>query len=263
MLRLIGLLAVAYVALCAFLYVVQDYLLFYPRGVWREPEGSYVRPVTLERDDTVLNGWVVNPEAAGPVLVYFGGNAEELSGLVDVFARLESTTLLVNYRGYGRSGGDPSASAFVDDARAVVDVLARRYGSHRPLVLFGRSLGSGVAASVARSVQVDGVILMSPFRSLTHVAGRLMPWLPARWLLRHEFDVLAALDSLPEQTLVLYSPADRIVPAAESKALLRLFPRTPRIAEFDGGHNVPLTHPAVWREVAAFVGSAQWRERTF
>ena len=255
LLRLIVLLATVYIVLCVFLYLVQDRLIFYPTGIWREPQGPHVQPVSLERDNTVLSGWVVKPDAAGPVLVYFGGNAEELSGLVDVFARLNCTTLLVNYRGYGRSEGKPSASAFIDDARAVVDVLVLRYGSDRPLVLFGRSLGSGIAASVAQSVRVDGVILMSPFRSLTHLADRLMPWLPARLLLRHQLNVLETLDSLPEKTLVLYSPTDRIVPAAESKALLRLFPHTPQVVEFDGGHNVPLTHPGVWREVAAFVGS--------
>ena len=96
---------------------------------------------------------------------------------------------------------------------------------------------------------------MSPFRSLAHLAGRVMPWVPAGWLLRHQIDVLASIDSLPEKTLILYSPSDRVVPAAESKALLRLLPITPRTVEFEGGHNVPLLHPAVWREVVDFVGS--------
>jgi pimeloyl-ACP methyl ester carboxylesterase len=161
----------------------------------------------------------------------------------------------MNYRGYGTSEGKPSTSAFIDDATAVQNVLVPRYGADRPLILFGRSIGSGIAASVARSVRVDGVILMSPFRSLTHLADRLVPWLPSRWLLRHPLDIIEALDSLPEKTLVLYSPSDRIVPAAESKALLRLFPRTPRVVEFAGGHNVPLTIPEVWREIVAFVES--------
>ncbi|MGE0621821.1 MAG: alpha/beta hydrolase [Pseudomonadales bacterium] len=255
LLRLLALVAAAYALLCVFFYVVQDRLIFYPTGVWREPQGSHVLPVALERDDAVLNGWVVKPGATGPVLVYFGGNAEELSGLVDVFARLDCTTLLMNYRGYGTSEGRPSVSALIDDAAAVLDVLVRRYGSDRPLILFGRSLGSGIAVSVAQSERVDGVILMSPFRSLAHLADHVVPWLPARWLLRHQLDVIEALDSLPEKTLVLYSPSDRIVPGAESEALLRLFPRAPRVVEFDGGHNVPLTLPGVWREVVAFVES--------
>jgi pimeloyl-ACP methyl ester carboxylesterase len=255
LLRLAALVAAGYVAICAFFYLVQDRLIFYPTGVWREPQGTHVQPVAFQRDELVLSGWVVNPDAAGAVLVYYGGNAEELSGLVDVFRRLDCTTFLINYRGYGTSEGRPSTSALIDDAETILMELVRRYGSDRRLILFGRSLGSGIAASVARSVRVDGVILMSPFRSLKHLANRLVPWLPARWLLRHQLDVFETLDSLPENTLVLYSPSDRVVPSAESKALLRLFPRPPRVVEFDGGHNVPLTLPAVWREVAAFVES--------
>lgn len=253
--RLLALAAAAYIGLCAFLYLLQDRLIFYPTGVWREPHGPHVQPVALERDDAVLNGWVVNPGATGPVLVYFGGNAEELSGLVGVFEHLDCTTLLMNYRGFGASDGRPSASALIDDADAVLHELVPRLGADRPLILFGRSLGSAIAASAARSVQVDGVILMSPFRSLHHLAERLFPWLPTRWLLRHQLDVFNAVDAFPDKTLVLYSPSDRIVPAAETRALLQQFTRAPRIVEFGGGHNVPLTLPGIWREIVDFVAA--------
>jgi pimeloyl-ACP methyl ester carboxylesterase len=261
LLRVIVLLASVYVVVCLAAYLLQDRLIFYPSAVWREPQGPHVQLVTRERPDATLQGWVVNADSTGPLVVYSGGNGEEVSGLVDVFVGLEATTLLINYRGYGRSEGTPSAAALIADAEAVVGTLAARYGSDRPLVLFGRSLGSGIAASVARSVPVDGVILMSPFRSLGHMAARVMPWLPARLLLRHRLDVVAALDSLPEQTLVLYSPEDRVVPADESQALLALFPKAPRVVAFAGGHNVPLTHPVVWREVEAFVRSLQGPRR--
>lgn len=255
LIRLLALLATAYLFVCLFFYLLQDRFLFYPSGVWREPQGPHVQPLAIERDEAVLSGWVVNSDAAGPLLVYYGGNAEELSGLVEVFARLDCTTLLLNYRGYGTSEGSPSIAALKADAAAVLAVMVRLYGSDRPLILFGRSLGSGIAASAAQSARVDGVILMSPFRSLAHLAGRLMPWLPARWLLRHQLSVVETLGSLPEKTLVLYSPSDRIVPAAESEALIEAFPQPPRVAVFEGGHNVPLTLPEVWREIAAFVES--------
>jgi pimeloyl-ACP methyl ester carboxylesterase len=253
--RIVACLAVVYVLLAAITYWLQDHLIFHPSDIAREPAGGHVQAVTLERPDAVLRGWVVKPDATGPLLVYFGGNAEELSGLVDVFARLDATTLLVNYRGYGRSDGRPSAAALIGDGRAVIETLGRRFGSGRPLILYGRSLGSGIAACVTRSVAVDGVILMSPFRTLGHVAERAMPWLPARSLLRHDIDVLAAVASLPQRTLVLYSPEDRIIPAGESRALLEQFATQPAVVEFSGGHNVPLVQPDVWRALEAFVAS--------
>ena len=136
------LLAAAYTVLCIFFYLVQDHLIFYPTGVWRDPQGPHVRPLAIERDGTVLDRWIVNSDDTGPLLVYYGGNAEELSGLADVFARLDCTTLLMNYRGYGASEGSPSISELKDDATAVLNVLIRRYGSDRSVILFGRSLGS-------------------------------------------------------------------------------------------------------------------------
>ena len=253
LLRIGVVLLVAYGAVCLLAFLLQDRIIFYPRGVLIEPRGPHVEALTFERAGTVLRGWVVNPRARGPVLVYFGGNGEELSPLTEVFAGLDATTLLVNYRGYGRSEGTPSAAALIDDARAVTTTLAPDYGSDRPLLLFGRSLGSGIAASVAATVPVDGMILMSPFRSLEHMARRVMPWVPVRWLLRHRIDTAAAVDALPEQVLVLYAPDDGIVPAAETRALLDLFPRAPRVAQFRGGHNVPLTRVDLWPEVEAFV----------
>jgi alpha-beta hydrolase superfamily lysophospholipase len=221
LLRVVLFLTTAYAVLTLTFYVLQDRLIFYPREIWREPQGPHVQTITLDRTGTILHGWIVNPDATGPVMVYFGGNAEELSPLAEIFARLDATTLLINYRGYGMSEGKPTASALLDDAHALVGDLAQRYRADRPIVLFGRSLGSGIAASVARSVPVDAVILMSPFRSLRDLAGRIMPWLPTRWLLRHHIDIVAALDSLPEKT----------------------------------GHNVPLTQPDVWQAIERFVES--------
>jgi pimeloyl-ACP methyl ester carboxylesterase len=257
LLRLLLFLGTAYAALTLTVYLLQDRIIFYPREIWQEPHGGHVQPVSLPRADVTLHGWIVNADSEGPLLVYFGGNAEELSYLVDVFAKLNATTLLINYRGYGLSEGTPTASALIDDARAVVGDLAGRYRADRPLLLFGRSLGSGIAASVAASVPVDGIILMSPFRSLNHLADRIMPWLPTRWLLRHRIDVVAMLDSLPDKTLVLYSPQDRIVPAKETQALLGLFPNAPQIVQFGGGHNVPLTRHEIWQAVKAFVGETR------
>ncbi len=253
LLRLLLFLAAAYAALTLTVFLLQDRLIFYPSKLWQAPHGDHVQPVTLARSGVTLHGWVVNPDAEGPVLVYFGGNAEELSYLVHVFARLDATTLLINYRGYGLSEGKPTASALIDDGRAVVEELAGRYRADRPLLLLGRSLGSGIAASVATSRPVDGLVMISPFRSLHHLADRVMPWLPTRWLLRHRIDPFATLDSLPEKTLVLYSPQDEIVPAAESRALLALFPNPPQVVEFRGGHNVSLTSPEIWQSVEMFV----------
>lgn len=234
-------------------YLLQERLIFYPTPVWQEPGGSDVTPVMLNRGQITLHGWVVKPDSTGPVIIYFGGNAEELSYLTTVFTRLEATTLLINYRGYGNSEGRPTAADLIDDAKALVTDLPQQFGKNRPLILIGRSLGSGIAAAAAATAEVDGLVLLSPYRSLVNLGQRAMPWLPVRWLMRHEIDVTAMLDGFPERVLVLYSPEDRVVPQEESRALVGLLSQAPKVIEFGGGHNVPLTHPGIWRAVVEFV----------
>ncbi|MDZ7668142.1 MAG: alpha/beta fold hydrolase [Gammaproteobacteria bacterium] len=212
--------------------------------------------MTLERPDVTLHGWIVNADSSGPLIIYFGGNAEEVSRLVDTFAPLEASTVLMNYRGYGRSGGRPTAAALLDDARALVEEMPQRLGADRPLILFGRSLGSGIAAQTTRHARADGVILLSPYRSLTRLAQRYAPGMPARWLLRHRIDTTAALDTLPDQVLVFYSPTDLIIPADESRALIERLEPPPRVVTFDGGHNMPMHDAQIWPAVEAFVAEA-------
>lgn len=252
--RLAVLLLAGYVAVCALLYLLQDRLIFLPGPLTQRPAGPHVQPATVQRDGVILRGWIVNPESSGPLVIYFGGNAEELSPLVDVFARLDATTALINYRGYGESEGSPSAAHLIADARAVVDAMVRRWDGDRELILFGRSIGSGVAAQAARAADVDGLILMSPYRSLAHLAKRQVPWLPVRWLLRHRIDTTAAIGTLPPRILVLLGKRDPIIPTEESRALVDQLSPPPEVVEFQAGHNVPLTSPQIWPHIVGFVG---------
>jgi uncharacterized protein len=175
---------------------------------------------------------------------------------VDTFAALPATTVLMNYRGYGHSGGSPTAQALIDDAQALVAEAQQRFGNDRPLLLFGRSLGSGLAALAAQSREPDGVILMSPYRSINHLARRFAPGIPVDWLLRHRIDTIRALDDLPGRVLVLYATDDLIIPPEESRALAELIEPAPQAVTFDGGHNMPLQTPRIWQAVKSFVESA-------
>ena len=142
--------AAAYTGICVLLFLVQHRLIFYPRPVGVEPVGPNIARVALPRGEITLRGWTVNEASAGPLLIYFGGNAEDVSGRVDDFARLDATTVLMCYRGYGGSDGTPTAADLVADARAVVEDMRDRYGQGRETILFGRSLGSGIARARGR-----------------------------------------------------------------------------------------------------------------
>ena len=245
-----------YLGVCLLLYLLQDRMLFFPQPLDADPEGPNVEPAVVERDGVALRGWVVNPRSNGPLLFYFSGNAEEVSGLTGVFARLDAVSVLINYRGYGASDGKPNAADLIDDAAAVVVEMRTRLGGDRPVILFGRSLGSGIAALAARSGPVDGIILLSPYRSIGHIARRRYPFAPIRWLLRQNIDASLAIDSFPERVLVLHARRDRVVPTAESLAFLELLPTRPEVLEFVGPHNIALATPEVWEAIEEFVGRA-------
>ncbi len=244
---------VVYVGLCAALFLLQHGLIFHPRPVGHPPAGPHVVPATVPAADATLRGWIVNPESAGPVLIYFGGNAEDISGRVTAFATLDATTVLISYRGYGASDGTPSGTDLVRDAGVVVETMRERFGGDREIILFGRSLGAGVAAVAAGAARVDGLILLSPYVSLARIAQQRFPVFPVRWLLRHDIDASAVAATLPERMLVLYARDDSTVPTEESRAFVRLLASEPHVVEFSGAHNAPMTSPPIWEAIEGFL----------
>lgn len=242
-----------YVGLCAFLFLMQQRLIFHPRPVGHVPVGPQFAPATVQSGDVTLRGWIVKEESEGPVLIYFGGNAEDISGRLRDFAALDATTVLISYRGYGGSDGVPTAGDLVRDAGVVVETMRGRFGAERELILFGRSLGAGIAALAAGAVPVDGLILLSPYVSIARIAQQRFPVFPVRWLLRHDIDASTVAASLPERLLVLYSRHDNVVPTAESRAFVRLLVSEPQVVEFLGDHNAPMTVPPIWAAIEGFL----------
>ena len=254
-LRLAAILVLAYAGVCLALFLLQGRMIFFPRPQQASPAGPDVAPVAVRRPDATLRGWVTNPEAPGPLVIYFGGNAEELSETVATFARLDAVTALVNYRGYGASDGAPTARHLIGDATAVVEAMRARLGDGRKTILIGRSLGSGIAALAAQATGVDGLVLVSPYVSIARIARRRFPFVPVGWLLRHDIDASEAVADLPGRTLVIHATADPVVPTTESRAFVALLTPPPQVVEFDGAHGVPLTTPPIWPAINAFVQS--------
>ena len=262
----------AFAAFCALLYLLQERLIFLPRSL---PESTrhalrgipgVVEVETRAADGTRLHGWLRHgTEGAGRrgLVIYFGGNAEEVSGQVlDADAVAPWSLAAFNYRGYGLSEGRPSEAALVADALVVYDRLAAREDVDPDrIVVFGRSLGSGVAVPLAAARPVQGVVLVSPFDSLRSVGRRHYPFVPVSLLLRHPFDSLAHAPSLEAPLLVLAGDRDRIVPAPHSKRLLEAWSGAKRWvllpgADHNGIHLHPGYRPAI-REFLASPGAAK------
>ena len=253
--RWIGTIVLIYVLFCTYMYVVQDSIVFYPRS------SSNFYPTENEMSFEILvdevaelrsRGIVVNRDKRGPVVVYFGGNASDTRNLNRYFERLPGPTVLTNYRGYGTSDGEPSEEVIVADAKRITAWVRSRYPD-QALVLMGFSLGAGVAAITVDDA-TDGVILVSPYRSLVHVANSnfLYSVLPLRLLMRHQFDTTAALERFPSDVLVLYGDPDRLIPTSESRSFAAEIPQA-QIHVYNVGHNSLLMDMRVWHEIASWL----------
>ena len=262
-----------FVGLCAVLYLLQERLIFLrqpladdARRAVRTLPGAAELEVTVE-DGARLHGWLrhdventqsMEKAVSRSLVLYFGGNAEEVSGQMFDAARLAPWSFAaLNYRGYGLSEGRPSEAALVADALAIYDRLAAR-GDVDPerIVVFGRSLGSGVAVRVAASRPVRAVVLVSPFDSLRSLGRRQYPFLPVSLLLKHPFDSAARAPRIRAPVLVLAGGRDTIVPAPLSRRLHDAWGGPKRwilIPEAD--HNDIQAQPRYWPAIREFLAS--------
>lgn len=237
---------IAYVLVGALVWLAQERLLFYPQPLGAAPSpppGWVMEQVSLKAGDgTVLAAVLVKPPGGrAPLVIYFGGNAEEVTAFAPLSQQLygERAVLLVNYRGYGASAGTPGEKAMVADGLLIFDWAIRRADIDGARVaLHGRSLGSGVAVQVAAARPARCVILTSPFDSARAVAQRVYRWLPVGLLIRHPFESGAHAPQSKMPLLVLMGDADAIIPMSHSMELARLWAGPVERRVFAGfGHN--------------------------
>ncbi len=254
---------VAYAAVTALVWVGQERLLFYPQAPFGKPAappGWSLEEVSFKaRDGTALSGVLVKPPAErSPLVIYYGGNAEEVTAYASQAADSygERAVLFVNYRGYGASGGSPAETAMVADAIEIFDWTAQRSDLDATRVaLHGRSLGTGVAVQVAAARPARCVILTSPFDSARDVAKQVYSWLPVSLLMRHPFDSAAYAPGLRMPALFLMGDADQLIPISHSERLANLWGGPVERETFRGfGHNDLSVNPRYDEAVRAFLG---------
>ncbi|HUP30269.1 MAG TPA: alpha/beta hydrolase [Usitatibacter sp.] len=251
-----------YAAIIAAVWLTQERLLFYPQpasGVPRAPAGWRLEEFRhTARDGTLLAGVLVAPPVDRPPLViYYGGNAEEVTSFAPLAAESYGARalLLVNYRGYGASMGRPGERALVADAVEIFDAMAQRRDLDTSrIALHGRSLGSGVAVQVAAARPARCVLLTSPFASARDVAKEIYPWLPVGLLMRHPFDSAHHAPQLRMPALILMGDADTLIPMRHSERLASLWAGPVQREAFPGfGHNDVSLNPRYATAVHAFL----------
>lgn len=237
-----------YAFMLAFLYFYQNRLLFLPnlpsRNVERSPSavGLAYESVDLVTSDNIhLDGWFIpSPEKRG-VILFCHGNAGNISHRLDsllLFHRLGFSTLIFDYRGYGRSKGHPSEAGTYLDIKAAWQYLTReRSIAPSYIILFGRSLGAAVAVHQAVMHTPGALIVESCFTSVPDMAAELYPFLPVRWLSRLDYNAQQQLQRVSCPVLVVHSRDDEIIPFRHGRALYAAAKEPKQFLELRGGHN--------------------------
>lgn len=238
-------LVVLYAGVLAGLFFAQRSLL-YP-GAGRDGPLSVAEAnlagfsdITLTTPDNErLVGWWRPPEPGRAIVVYFHGNGGSLRNRrsrVEALSGKGRGVLLVSYRGYSGSSGAPTEEGLRVDARAAYDFAARSVEPNR-IVLYGESLGTGVAVRLATERPVGGLILDAPYTSTAEVAAGLYWYVPVSWLMHDQYRSLDIIDRVKAPILVMHGDQDRVVPFAFGERLFAAAPEPKRFLRLPGvGH---------------------------
>lgn len=243
--------AICFLLFCAAAFVLPRFLRWFEYSCLYFPERDIPRTpaqLGLAWEDHTINTvdgvriklWHIKARAPqAPLVLYFHGNGGNISSYIDeaaVLSGLGCDVLLVEYRGYGESGGSPSEKGFYLDAQAAYDWALRALRPSRT-VAFGRSLGTAVAADLAVNRPVSALLLESPFTSGIEIGKDKFPRLPVRLIMTQKYDTLSKITSLKCPLLVLHSPQDEIVPFRMGRKLFETASVPKAFVELRGGHN--------------------------
>ena len=239
--------AIAYGALALVIFIAQPGLIYYPepgRNIIAAPDyvGLAYEPVEISTTDgEILQGWFVPAPAAKGTVLFFHGNAGNISHRMEyllMFHRLGYNTFIFDYRGYGQSSGSPSESGTYLDAQSAWRYLTETKSvPPARIVLFGESLGGAVAAWLAMNEKPGALVLASVFTSVPDMAAKIYPFLPVRLLSRFDYNTIEYLRSVTCPVFVAHSSQDDIVPFAHGRALYQAAPEPKQFLELQGGHN--------------------------
>lgn len=259
---ILGVVFAAYLAILLTMALRQRSMMYLPERCAVDPQRmglSSCEVFSLQSSDGItLTGWHIRPREGFPTLLYYHGNAGHLGYRAEklrVFSENGFGILAVHYRGYGDSEGSPTERGIIADAKALY-----RYATETlridpaHIILYGESLGSGVAVRVASEHVIGGLVLEAPYTSVADRAAEIYRYLPARHVLRDKFHSLSRLALVKAPILILHGERDAVIPVAHGKRMLAAA-NEPKQAVFypETGHT-DFDFARVAHELLAFAG---------
>ena len=256
---------IVYVAL-AYALIVGGARLLHRRVVYQPPDdavGVVPEGATLmtakAADGEAVNALEFAASNPSRTIVHFHGNAETAEANAFLGREMKKrgfSMVLVEYRGYGRSrgGASPTEDGLYADAAAILDVLAARGVGPEKIVLWGQSLGSGVAVEMAKRGRGSRLVLVAPYTSMVEMASRNVPVLPASIVMMDRYDNLSKAPSINAPALVVHGDIDDVIPFEQGERLSKAFPHGTFMKVEEGRHDNLYKSTTVLSAIAAHVG---------
>lgn len=237
-------LLVAYGLILLLMYVIQSRLIYYPASQLPYTPADisleYEDIFFTTEDSVQLNGWFVPHDNARGTILFQHGNAGNISGrlaTILLIHKLRLNVLIYDYRGYGKSEGNPTEEGTYRDARAAWNYLTKeRAIQPGQIILMGRSLGGAVAAWLATKVQPGGVILESTFTSAADLGAELYPLFPVRRIIHFNYTTINSVKKIDVPLLIVHSKEDDLVPFSHGKKLFEAANEPKIFLEIQGNH---------------------------
>jgi fermentation-respiration switch protein FrsA (DUF1100 family) len=218
---------IAYSALVFFLYGFQRHLIYHPQKPIQPPAeyglSSFAEDFIKSPDNETLQLWYREATDGFPTVIYFHGNATNMGTRAAIFKSLSALgfgVLALSYRGYGKSSGSPSETGLYNDARSSIAYLLQQ--KHIPLhriIIYGESLGTGVAVQMTTEFDIAALVLQAPYTSVAARAAEIYYYAPVNWLIKDSFNSLAKITSIRAPLLLFHGAKDDTIPIAHAKTL--------------------------------------------
>lgn len=219
-------LLLAICTLIILVYFYQRHLIYLPNKTHIETsqfDATQMKVVKLQTEDHLeIFGWYLPSKPGFPTLLFFHGNMSHIGTRVKglkPYMEQGYGIFLLEYRGYANNPGAPTEQGLYQDARSAIAYLHQERIPYRDIILYGESLGTGIAVQIATEYPIGGLILQSPYTSMTDIGQYHYPYLPVRWLLKDRFDSIKKIKNVKAPVLIIYYQEDSVVPSKFSEAL--------------------------------------------
>ena len=217
---------VAYLVVLVFIYFYQRNLLYHPsENNYQNDEVEFnYEEVYIEVENEIkLKSWLINKDFKNlKTLLIFHGNAGDLSNRIyklNELNKLQINILLISWRGFSGNKGSPTEKNLYKDAEAAINWLNKKNVSNNQIILYGESLGTGIAVEMAKKNDFNSIILESPFTSIENSAKIYYPYLPVKYLLKDRYDTISKINMVKSPIMIMHGEKDDVVPLSMGKKL--------------------------------------------